>query len=974
MNLSVLPFSLQLPSGYSLAAENGGTPSPTASSAATVASPTATQAGSPTTDVVSISNSFDAGTFTAVAGDTFSLSALVQGQVGKPGAVAGYRIGLGGGSGHLLLNGSDVTDRTSFTADEFAHLTYRTGTDGSQQSLVIVAQTGIRQRDGRLTQEVDSPAVQITADVTGSRSINAMNALRTAPTGTDANIVGIVQQAGIFSGFGGSARLSLQTDGNFSAVAGDVYRMSALFAAAGPTGQTIAGYRVALGDGDGKLLLSGVDVSDRTSFSADEFAHLTYTAGADGSQQSLLVIAQTGKRLSEGTLSREVDSTAVQITADVTGSRSINAMNALRTQPTGADADIAGIVQQSGIFSGFGGSARPTVQTDGNFRATAGDIYRMSGLFKASVPTGQTIAGYRVALGDGGGTLQLGGVDVSDRTSFSANEFARLSYTAGADGSQQSLLVIAQTGTRGRDGSLSQEIDSAAVQITADVTDNRSINAMNALSTVPSRADARIVGVVEQAGIFNVLVGSTPPTLRTDGNFTAVAGDALRLSNLFKASAPAGKAIAGYQVALGDGDGKLSLNGSDVSDRTSFTADEFAHLTYTMGADGSQQSLVVVAQTGTRRSDGSLSQEVDSAPVQIAAAASGSRSINAMAALRTTPTGEDADIVGIVQQAGIFQRSRGIDATHDADRWQLHRRRRRRAEARCSVQGERDDGQDDRRIPGGAGRRRRSTAAERQRRRGPHQLHRRRVRAPDLYDGRRRFAAEPHGHRPDRHARARWYAEPGSRQRRTADHGGRDGRPLDQCVERPAHHGRWGRCRYRRHRATGRDLQRSPGNGAARAADRGDGGTVHVTGRAGDRNRCVQYGRSGAGQRRNRPVAVLLGRNRQFRFAGRPCQPWRITCSRTAAARRQHDRRIPGRRQSFRTSGGNQGLHHLHRSVTDVASRGASSAVLGCSETCQLSAKRKSLDYDVGIILTLLPHRRAVSPAVPPNSPDRAHR
>jgi hypothetical protein len=654
MDLSVLPFSLQLPSGFSLAAGNGATPSTTASSVATVASPTATQAGSPTTDVVSISNSFDAGTFTAVAGDTFSLSALVQGQVGKPGAVAGYRIGLGDGSGHLLLNGSDVTDRTSFTADEFAHLTYRTGTDGSQQSLVIVAQTGIRQRDGSLTQEVDSPAVQITADATGSRSINAMNALRTAPTGTDANIVGIVQQAGIFSGFGGSARPTLQTDGNFSAVGGDVYRMGALFKASAPTGQTIAGYRVALGDGGGKLLLGGVDVSNRSSFSADEFAHLTYTAGADGSQQSLLVIGQTGTRLSDGTLSREVDSTAMQITANVTGSRSINAMNALRTQPTGADADIASVVQQSGIFTGFGGSARPTVQTDGNFTATAGDIYRMSGLFKASAPTGQKIVGYRVALGDGGGKLQLGSVDVSDRTSFSADEFAHLTYTAGADGSQQSLLVIAQIGTRGRDGSLSQEVDSASVQITADVTGSRSINAMNALSTAPSGADAKIVGIVQQAGIFNGLAGSAPPTLQTDGNFTAVAGDVLRLSGLFKASAPKGKAIAGYQVALGDGGGRLSLNGRDVSDRTSFTADEFAHLSYTMGADGSQQSLVVAAQTGTRRSDGSLSQEVDSAPVQVTAVTGGSRSINAMNALRTTPTGADADIVGIVQQAGIF--------------------------------------------------------------------------------------------------------------------------------------------------------------------------------------------------------------------------------------------------------------------------------------------------------------------------------
>ena len=655
MSLSVLPFSLQLPSGYSLSAGNGGTQSTAPSSPATAASSsTASQAGSPTTDVISISNSFDAGIFTAVAGDTFSLSALFQGRADKPGTVAGYRIGLGVGNGQLLLNGSDVTDRTSFTADEFAHLTYRAGTDGSQQSLVIVAQTGVRQHDGTLSQEVDSLAVQITADVTGSRSINAMNALRATPTGTDANIVGIVQQAGIFSGFGGPARPSLQTDGNFTAVAGDVYRMSALFKASAPTGETIAGYRVALGDGGGQLLLGGIDVSDRTSFSADEFAHLTYTAGGDGTQQGLLVIAQTGTRLSDGTLSREVDSTAVQIAANVTGSRSINAMNALRTQPTGADADIVSVVQQSGIFTGFGGSARPTVQTDGNFTATAGDIYRVSALFKAIAATGQKIAGYRVALGDGGGKLQLGGVDVSDRTSFSADEFAHLTYTVGADGSQQSLLVTAQTGTRRLDGSLSQEVDSAAVQITADVTGSRSINAMSALSTDPSGANARIVGIVQQAGIFNGLAGSAPPTLQTDGNFTAVAGDVLRLSNLFKASAPVGKPIVGYQVALGDGGGQLSLNGSDVSDRTSFTADEFAHLTYTIGADGSRQSLVVVAQTGMRHPDGSLSQEVDSAAVQITAESTGSRSINAMNALRTTPTGADANIVGIVQQAEIF--------------------------------------------------------------------------------------------------------------------------------------------------------------------------------------------------------------------------------------------------------------------------------------------------------------------------------
>jgi hypothetical protein len=45
--------------------------------------------------------------------------------------------------------------------------------------------------------------VQITADITGSRSINAMNAL-TTPPGTDAGIAGIVQQAGNFAGSAGS--------------------------------------------------------------------------------------------------------------------------------------------------------------------------------------------------------------------------------------------------------------------------------------------------------------------------------------------------------------------------------------------------------------------------------------------------------------------------------------------------------------------------------------------------------------------------------------------------------------------------------------------------------------------------------------------------------------------------------------------------------------------------------------------------
>jgi len=62
-------------------------------------------------------------------------------------------------------------------------------------------------------------------------------------------------------------------------------------------------------------------------------------------------VAQTGQRLADGTLSQVVDSAAVQITADVTGGRSINAMNALRTLATGNQVLLAG--QKSGVVYGL---------------------------------------------------------------------------------------------------------------------------------------------------------------------------------------------------------------------------------------------------------------------------------------------------------------------------------------------------------------------------------------------------------------------------------------------------------------------------------------------------------------------------------------------------------------------------------------------------------------------------------------------
>src|ERR1700722_7760185 len=119
----------------------------------------------------------------------------------------------------------------------------------------------------------------------------------------------------------------------------------------------------------------------------------------------------------------------------------------------------------------------------GSFTAEPGDVYRLGDLFRGSAPSGQTIAAYRVALDNGSDTtarLLLNGADVSDQTTFTPDQFSDLTYEAGALGSQQSITVAAQTGTKLANGTLSQVTDSQAVQITASVGAVRSVNALNA--------------------------------------------------------------------------------------------------------------------------------------------------------------------------------------------------------------------------------------------------------------------------------------------------------------------------------------------------------------------------------------------------------------------------------------------------------------------------------------------------------------
>ena len=618
----------------------------------------ATQSNATVTDVVDIRSRMT-GVFTAAASDTFSVNTLFKGTAPSGGSVTGYQVALrsDGSNGQLTLDGNDATTKHSFTADEFARLQYVAGPAGSSEDLVVVAQSGQRLADGTIGNEVDSPAVQITANVTGTRSLNAIAALNTPVTGSDAGFISIARQASIFNGYG-AARPGLSTVGNLTAAESDTFSVGKLFTGSAPKGGSITGYKVALrSDGSsGQLTLDGNDVTTQRSFSADEFARLQYVAGTAGSSEDLVVVAQSGQRQSDGTIANEVDSPAVQITANVTGTRSLNAIPALNTPVTGSDAAFVDIAHQASIFNGYG-AARPSLGTVGNLTASASDTFSVRTLFTGSAAKGGSIAGYQVALRSDGssGQLTLDGNDVTTQHSFTADEFSRLQYVAGAAGSSEDLVVVAQSGQRLADGTIGNEVDSPAVQISASVTGTRSLNAIAALNTPVTGSDAAFVSIARQASIFNGY-GTARPSLSTVGNLTASASDTFSVRTLFKGTPASGGSIAGYKVALrSDGSsGQLTLDGNDVTTQHSFSADEFSRLQYVAGGAGSSEDLVVVAQSGQRLADGTVGNEVDSPAVQISASVTGTRSLNAIAALNTPVTGSDAAFVSIARQASIF--------------------------------------------------------------------------------------------------------------------------------------------------------------------------------------------------------------------------------------------------------------------------------------------------------------------------------
>jgi hypothetical protein len=219
---------------------------------------------------------------------------------------------------------------TLFTPTQFNNLQYTAGT--TSDDIIVSALT---------TTGVSSNALQITNTINGTRSINGANALINQDQYTL-----VAQTASIFTQILPHTTPGIASVGNFTSQAGDTYNLPELFQAAAPSSGSIKFYNVAQ-RGGGTLTLSGVAVGAQTLFTATQFTQLQYVAGAGGTSDDIVVTAETAAGVS---------SEAIQITNTVTGTRSLNASNALINQDT-----YTLIGQLSSILIGTAANQRPSV-------------------------------------------------------------------------------------------------------------------------------------------------------------------------------------------------------------------------------------------------------------------------------------------------------------------------------------------------------------------------------------------------------------------------------------------------------------------------------------------------------------------------------------------------------------------------------------------------------------------------------------
>jgi hypothetical protein len=520
-----------------------------------------------------------AGNFTGEASDRFRVADLFRIKQADAASIASVDVAVRG-VGTLLLDGVDVAGRTSFTEDEFKRLQFELGTTTGDSADLVVAAT---------TKKGASQALEITAEATGTRSLNAAPALYQQDAFTF-----VAQVAALLGGYFPESDPGLSTVGNFTSEATDTFRLSDVFDITAPKIGTILHVDVVL-RGTGTLLLDGVDVTSDTDFTADEFKRLQFHAGSTlGDSADIVVAARTSKGASP----------AESVTATVTGARSINAAMALYEQD-----NFTFVAQRAGLLRGYFPASDPALATIGNFTGQVGDLYKVSDLFDVTQAKDRSVlASVDVAL-RGVGTLLLDGVDVAGRTSFTADEFNRLQLELGATLGDAADLVVAATTKKGA---------SQALALTATAAAKRSLNAAPALYQQDSYSF-----VAQRAFLLQGFLPDWDPKLTTAGNFTGAVGDTYRLSDLFRIGQAKSGPIASVDVAV-RGPGTLTLDGVDVTARTSFTEDEFHRLSFSAGSALNDETDIVVAATTKKGS---------SPAMQITAAITGTRSINSAAGL-----------------------------------------------------------------------------------------------------------------------------------------------------------------------------------------------------------------------------------------------------------------------------------------------------------------------------------------------------
>src|SRR5262249_33939633 len=153
------------------------------------------------------------GNFTAQSGDLYKVSDLFSITQAKNAKITTVDVAVRG-TGTLLLDGVDVTGQSHFTEDEFKRLQLQVGSNPGDAADLVVAAT---------TQTGASQALSLTATVGTRRSINAAPALYQQDSYSF-----VAQRAFLMQGFIPGADPSLTTVGNFTAEAGDTYKLSDL--------------------------------------------------------------------------------------------------------------------------------------------------------------------------------------------------------------------------------------------------------------------------------------------------------------------------------------------------------------------------------------------------------------------------------------------------------------------------------------------------------------------------------------------------------------------------------------------------------------------------------------------------------------------------------------------------------------------------------------------------------------------------